>query len=172
MLTWSRYSTSFGEGAVVCRGGKIVRMYLPERGSAKIETVVARDFPDATEASRRSQGPGSKAAKAIEALFRSGESVDSLAADLEWPAGTPFQLAVLRACLAIPHGEVRTYAELAEAAGYPGRARAAGTVMARNPLAPVIPCHRIVPSSGGVGNYGGGSDMKVRLLELEGAPVR
>lgn len=67
----------------------------------------------------------------------------------------------------IPYGEVRTYAEVAEMAGHPNAYRAVGTACARNPLPLIIPCHRVVPSSGGIGSYAGGSSLKRRLLELE-----
>lgn len=79
-----------------------------------------------------------------------------------------FHQEVLRATARIPRGEVRTYGELAEAVGRPRAARAVGTAMARNPVPLLIPCHRVVPSSGGVGNYGLGSDLKAKLLAGEG----
>lgn len=69
----------------------------------------------------------------------------------------------------VPRGRVTTYGRLAEQVGHPGAARAAGTALARNPIPIVLPCHRVVPSSGGLGNYGGGVERKRWLLELEGA---
>lgn len=82
-----------------------------------------------------------------------------------------FHRQVLRAAARIPRGEVRTYAELAAAVGRPRAARAVGTAMARNPVALLIPCHRVVPSGGGVGSYGYGADVKAELLRLEGAEL-
>ena len=84
---------------------------------------------------------------------------------------TPFQAKVLRLLQGIPRGQVRTYAWLARRAGRPGAARAVGNVMARNPMPLVLPCHRVVPSAGGVGNYAFGSDMKRGLLRREGARI-
>ena len=81
--------------------------------------------------------------------------------------GTPFRVAVWAACRDIPYGETRTYGELAEIAGYPGAARAVGSAMAANPLPLIIPCHRVLPASGGIGSYGGGKALKAALLELE-----
>ena len=81
--------------------------------------------------------------------------------------GTEFFSDVMDAISEIPYGEVRTYSELAVEAGHPGAFRAAGTVCANNPIPLIIPCHRVVPSSGGVGSYAGGSALKRRLLELE-----
>ena len=81
---------------------------------------------------------------------------------------SPFHQEVLRATARIPRGEVRTYAQLAAAVGRPRAARAVGTAMARNPVPLLVPCHRVVPSSGGVGNYGYGSELKAKLLATEG----
>jgi len=82
-----------------------------------------------------------------------------------------FQLRVLKILQKIPRGQVRTYSWLAQKAGHPGAARAVGNTMARNPIPILIPCHRVVPSTGGVGQYGLGSALKRDLLLREGVPV-
>ncbi len=69
----------------------------------------------------------------------------------------------------VRRGEVVTYGKLAERSGNPRAFRAAATACARNPVPIVVPCHRVLPSSGGIGNYGGGPARKQVLLELEGA---
>lgn len=79
-----------------------------------------------------------------------------------------FQQRVLAALLQVPYGEVVTYGGLAVLAGYPGAARAVGGAMRGNPLPIFIPCHRVLPSSGGLGGFGGRPELKRRLLELEG----
>ena len=79
-----------------------------------------------------------------------------------------FHQEVLRATARIPCGEVRTYSELAETVGRPRAARAVGTAMARNPVPLLVPCHRVVPSGGGVGKFGFGSGLKAKLLAGEG----
>ncbi|MDR5709770.1 MAG: methylated-DNA--[protein]-cysteine S-methyltransferase [Armatimonadota bacterium] len=86
--------------------------------------------------------------------------------------GTPFQRTVWRALQAIPRGEVRSYAEVARAIGRPGAIRAVGRACAANPVAVLVPCHRVVRSDGGLGGYGWGVHRKRVLLELEGAPLR
>jgi len=88
---------------------------------------------------------------------------------VDWQLSHGFHLKAREACYAIPFGKVLTYAELAAAAGSPRAVRAAGQAMARNPVPIVVPCHRVLPSAGGVGNYGGGVPRKVQLLELEGS---
>lgn len=83
--------------------------------------------------------------------------------------GTEFQLACWRALLAIPFGETRTYADIARAVGRPQGFRAVGMANNRNPVAIVVPCHRVIASDGTLCGYGGGLDTKRLLLELEGA---
>src|SRR3989454_6319845 len=85
----------------------------------------------------------------------------------------PFEREVLEFLRTIPPGETITYGEIARRLGRPGASRAVGTACARNPVVIVIPCHRVVPKSGGFGNYSseGGPETKRRLLEREGARV-
>lgn len=90
----------------------------------------------------------------------------TLPLDFAW--GTPFQQAVWRALYEVPYGEVISYAELAQRSGRPGAARAVGQANGANPLAPVVPCHRVIAADGTLGGYGGGLPLKARLLALEG----
>jgi O-6-methylguanine DNA methyltransferase len=83
--------------------------------------------------------------------------------------GTDFQLACWRALLAIPYGETRSYADIARAVGKLNAFRAVGMANNRNPIAIVVPCHRVIASDGTLCGYGGGLDVKRKLLELEGA---
>ena len=87
-------------------------------------------------------------------------------------AGTPFQRAVWLALKDIPYGKTVSYAELAKMVGRPRAVRAVGQANGANPLPIVLPCHRVVASSGAIGGYGGGPAMKRSLLALEGAPVK
>jgi len=82
-----------------------------------------------------------------------------------------FDQAVLQALLRIPRGEVRSYAWVAKEVGKPRAVRAVGNACARNPTPIVVPCHRVVPSSGGVGNYALGSELKRTILEHEGVDL-
>jgi len=87
-------------------------------------------------------------------------------------SGLPsFDRAVLQALLKIPRGEVRSYAWVAKAVGKPRAVRAVGNACAKNPTPIVVPCHRVVPSAGGVGNYALGSEMKRTILEHEGVDI-
>ncbi|MFW6114752.1 MAG: methylated-DNA--[protein]-cysteine S-methyltransferase [Thermodesulfobacteriota bacterium] len=83
------------------------------------------------------------------------------------PQGTPFQLRVLQALQEIPYGETISYRELAERIGKPKASRAVGSANARNPLPIVIPCHRVIGSNGNLVGFGGGLEIKRKLLDLE-----
>lgn len=83
------------------------------------------------------------------------------------PAGTPFQRRVWAGLRAIPYGETLSYGQLANKIGNPTAARAVGLANGRNPIAVVIPCHRVIGSDGSLTGYGGGLDRKRYLLDLE-----
>ena len=83
------------------------------------------------------------------------------------PEGTPFQRSIWNAISTVDFGTTITYGELAGRAGFPGSARAAGAATGRNPLTILVPCHRIVGSSGGLTGYAGGLARKRALLALE-----
>ena len=87
------------------------------------------------------------------------------------PEGTLFQQRVWAALRDIPYGETRSYADIAHAIGRPGAARAVGQANHNNPIAIVIPCHRVVAADGSLGGYGGGLFVKRALLELEGVTM-
>lgn len=89
---------------------------------------------------------------------------------VDWSGMTDFQIAVRKAVMAVPYGEISSYGEIAAQVGNPRAARAVGSVQAANPLMFVIPCHRIVHADGTLANYGGqgGVDTKTWLLRLEG----
>ena len=88
------------------------------------------------------------------------------------PRGTEFQKAVWKALLDIPFGEIRSYKQVAEAIGNPKACRAVGMANNKNPILIVIPCHRVIGSDGSLVGYGGGIDLKEKLLKLEGFEVK
>jgi len=81
--------------------------------------------------------------------------------------GTEFQRRVWAALRTIPYGETRSYGQIAEQIGSPGASRAVGLANGRNPIGIIVPCHRVIGSSGGLTGYGGGLDRKRTLLGLE-----
>ena len=127
-----------------------------KNGRARGRQVGFEESPDA-------MGPF---VRELEEYFAGGRREFSFALDLR---GTDFQLACWRALLAIPYGETRTYADIARAVGRPQGFRAVGMANNRNPVAIVVPCHRVIASDGTLCGYGGGLDLKRKLLQLEGA---
>ncbi len=106
--------------------------------------------------------------RAVDELRRyfAGERVEfSCQLDLR---GTPFQLAVWQELSRIPYGETRTYGEIAHAIGQLNASRAVGAANGANPVAIIVPCHRVIGSNGALTGYGGGLSTKAWLLSLEG----
>lgn len=87
------------------------------------------------------------------------------------PQGTPFQLRVWKLLLEIPYGETTSYGELARKLGSPSACRAVGLANGKNPISFVIPCHRVIGKDGSLTGYGGGLEMKRRLLSMEAPTV-
>ncbi len=106
-------------------------------------------------------------AEALDAYF-AGDLWALSAQPVDLGGRTPFTRDVLTTLAALPASELITYGQLADKAGYPGRARAVGRAMGSNPLPIVIPCHRVVAGDGSLGGYSGGLDVKRWLLVHEG----
>jgi AraC family transcriptional regulator of adaptative response/methylated-DNA-[protein]-cysteine methyltransferase len=145
--------------AATPRGVCAVRLGLSDDGLVR---DLRREFPSA----RFDDAPAPKAAwvRAIVARVDGSPRVADVPLDVQ---GTAFQWRVWRALQAIPRGETRTYAEVADAIGQPRAIRAVARACATNPVALVVPCHRVVPKSGGTGGYRWGVRRKQRLLEVE-----
>jgi methylated-DNA-[protein]-cysteine S-methyltransferase len=90
---------------------------------------------------------------------------------LDWRLSKDFRRRVLRAIARIPYGQTRSYTQMATSAGNERAVRAAGTACGSNPIPIVVPCHRVLRTSGALGGYGGGLPMKEGLLRLEGVPA-
>ena len=101
----------------------------------------------------------------LSAYFKGEPVVFSQKPDLR---GTRFQKEVWRELMKIPYGNVRSYKWLAAKIGKPNAARAVGNALGMNRIPVIVPCHRIIESSGGLGGFGGGIELKKRLLKLEG----
>ena len=114
----------------------------------------------------RETGLLAEAARQLDEYFQGKRRAFDLPLKLN---GTEFQRAVWNALLEIPYGETRSYHDIAKRLNKPGAARAVGQANHRNPLWIIVPCHRVVQAGGGLGGYGGGLEVKRKLLELEGA---
>ena len=139
-----------------------------DRGLARIsyrpegmEETLARTF-----GTRVLRSPLDEVRRELDEYFAGERKVFDLPLDLRV---APFHASVLAELARVPYGQTETYGALAAKAGRPKAARAVGTVMNRNPIPIVLPCHRVVGSSGSLVGYGGGLERKVALLELESA---
>ncbi|MDH3593853.1 MAG: methylated-DNA--[protein]-cysteine S-methyltransferase [Rhodospirillales bacterium] len=113
---------------------------------------------------RRDDAPFTEAVRQLEAYFAGELSEFDLTLA---PKGTTFQLSVWQALRRIPYGETVSYGEVARAIGRPTASRAVGAANGSNPLPIVIPCHRVIGSTGKLTGFGGGLDTKAALLALE-----
>ena len=147
---------------------------------AATERGLARIFFDAEpelhlDRLARTYGPRVlRSAPAVDAAHRQLDEYfagdrSAFALDLDLRGAAPFAQQVLGELALVPYGQTTTYGTLAAKVGAPRAARAVGTVMNRNPIPIVLPCHRVVGASGSLTGYAGGLDVKERLLRLEGA---
>lgn len=161
----ARVRTRIGELLVVQTDRGVLRISFGPRLSEAERAAITARIGSPVVASERELDTTC----ATLAAYLEGDS-DRLDLAVDWRlVAGPFQRGVLEALhRGVPRGEVVTYGQLAALAGRPRAARAAGTACARNPVPLIVPCHRVVPSGGGVGFYGGGSEYKRTLLALEG----
>jgi methylated-DNA-[protein]-cysteine S-methyltransferase len=142
----------------------LVRLALPgERRQRVVDELRARLGTEAVEDAAAVEPVASELGE----YFAGTRDAFTLPLDRSLTSG--FDRRVCEEMSAIPYGSTVTYAELAARAGRPGAARAAGHACATNPIAIVVPCHRVLGSDGGLRGYGGGLEMKRFLLQLEGA---
>lgn len=146
---WFTYNTPHGKLTLAADGDAITRL-VP--GEAMLQGVNAPSIVT------------NQAATQIQEYFAGRRRMFDVPLQLE---GTEFQKDVWRAIDLIPYGETRTYAQIARTLGRPGAARAVGSAAKVNPVPILIPCHRVVPASGGIGGYAYGIEMKRFLLDLE-----
>jgi methylated-DNA-[protein]-cysteine S-methyltransferase len=153
-LRWGTIETQFATFAAwVDDQGRLVRFNLDAAGAERVYTHARRD--DRAIAAVRKQVKEYCAGKRTEF-------------DLELaPRGTEFQQSVWHALLAIPFGETRSYGEVARAIGQPTAARGVGAANGSNPIALIVPCHRVIGADGSLTGYGGGLPLKRALLAHE-----
>jgi methylated-DNA-[protein]-cysteine S-methyltransferase len=163
---FTRLATPIGRLVVVQGPRGIVRIAFEEEPEDRVLAEVAGRLGPRVVASDRELGPARDALSAY--LEGEGDRLD-LPVDLEL-VSAPFRRRVLETLhREVGRGEVVTYGALAERSGNPRAVRAVGTACGRNPIPLVVPCHRVLPASGGIGEYGGGRERKRVLLALEGA---
>lgn len=162
---YSFVDTPVGRLMVACTRRGLVRLEFPDGDPDLVLEELAESLsPRVLEDPRRTEG----ARRQLDAYFEG--RIRRFRTQLDWSlTADGFSRRVLEVTAAIPFGAVSTYREVAGKAGSPRAARAAGNALHDNPLPIVVPCHRVVPSSGGIGKYGGDPWRKAFLLNLEGA---
>jgi methylated-DNA-[protein]-cysteine S-methyltransferase len=169
-VAYASVDSPFGKLLVARTDRGVVRLALPShRGARQSEDEVLEDLargvsPRVLESPSRLD----EERRELDEYFEGKR--DHFEVPVDWaltPSG--FRNRAMHAVARIPYGKTRTYGEIAKAAGNPRAFRAAGTACGRNAIPLIVPCHRVVQSGGGIGNYGGGPEMKRALLDLEGA---
>ena len=168
-VAYASVDSPFGRLLVARTDRGVVRLALPSHGGdQRTDDEVLEDLsrfvsPRVLESPARLD----EERRELEDYFEGKR--DHFDVPVDWkltPAG--FRNRALHAVARIPYGETRTYGQIAKQAGNERAFRAAGTACGRNPIPLIVPCHRVVKSGGGIGNYGGGPEMKRALLDLEG----
>ena len=150
MQTWTTMDSPIGELVLVNTNGVLSELHMRKPRGASPGAATARGFEHATSE--------------LTEYFRGERTEFTLEIA---PTGSEFQLRVWEELLRIPYGETRSYGEVARALGDRGLAREVGWANARNPIAIVVPCHRVIGSDGSLTGYAGGLERKRHLLDLE-----
>jgi methylated-DNA-[protein]-cysteine S-methyltransferase len=169
-VAYAEVDSPFGQLLVAGTNRGVVRVALPNRKGTgtrgwdeRLEEIATEISPRILEAPARLDD----ARRQLDEYFEGQRRQFELPLDFRLTHG--FQGKAIKQIARIPYGRTLTYGELAAKAGNPRAFRAAGTACGANPLPPIVPCHRVLPAGGGVGNYGGGPEMKRALLKLEGS---
>lgn len=167
MFCISTYSSPLGELTLACNDQALTGLWL--------DRETCQETTDAGGAEERPDAPVLKLAREWLDAYFTGQRPGIGGLPLA-PAGTPFQQLVWRLLCAIPYGECVTYGDIAREAAIALHkermsARAVGGAVGRNPVAIIIPCHRVVGARGNLTGYGGGIKKKVLLLMHEGADM-
>jgi methylated-DNA-[protein]-cysteine S-methyltransferase len=164
-VAFERHDTPLGAIVVAATSEGIVRIGLPSEPEDDVLDELARRL--SPRVLRSSPKTVDSVRRQLDEYFAGQRR--RFGVPLDWCLTSGFRREVLRATQQIPYGQTRSYREIAREAGRPTAYRAAGTALATNPLPIVVPCHRVLPTSGGLGEYRGGPAAKARLLGLEGA---
>jgi methylated-DNA-[protein]-cysteine S-methyltransferase len=169
-VAYASVDSPFGKLLVARTDRGVVRLKLPGGRDGKVtddetlEALATYVSPRVLESPKRLD----EERRELEEYFE--HKRDHFDVPVDWALTPPgFRNRALHAVARIPYGETRTYGQIATQAGNSRAYRAAGTACGRNAIPLIVPCHRVLQSGGGVGNYGGGPEMKRALLALEGA---
>jgi O-6-methylguanine DNA methyltransferase len=163
-IYWTSVPSAIGECVLMATERGLCWLGTPGTPRTHGEQWVRKIYPDAC-VTNSTHAVLQQAAQELERYFAGEHIAFTCPLDLH---GTPFQRAVWQALCTIPYGETRSYADIARMIGRPTACRAVGAANGANPVAIIVPCHRVIGSSGDLTGYGGGLDTKAWLLQLEG----
>jgi methylated-DNA-[protein]-cysteine S-methyltransferase len=162
------FDTPIGTCSLVWKGATIVGLRLPEASPAATRTRITRRWPGAEE---QSLPPAMQAV--IDRVLRllTGEKIDLSDVSLDFGEAPDFHQKAYAIARTIPPGQTMTYGEIARRLGQPHESREVGQAMGKNPIAIIMPCHRVLGADGKMGGFSatGGVNTKRRILEIEGA---
>jgi methylated-DNA-[protein]-cysteine S-methyltransferase len=168
-IAYANVDSPYGKLLLARTDRGVVKLALPShRGDVVSDDEVLEELAGKVSP-RVLEAPGrlDDARRQLDAYFEG--KLERFEVPVDWRLSRGFTSRALHAVARIPYGKTRSYAEIAKAAGNERAFRAAGTACGHNPVPLIVPCHRVVQSGGGIGNYGGGPEMKRSLLTLEGA---
>jgi methylated-DNA-[protein]-cysteine S-methyltransferase len=159
------FKTHLGHFAIIAQGDNLIRTFLPGFDKHKLKTEILKLYPHAKHnpallKTLQQQIKDYFAGKKVNFNINITPAIKNL---------SDFSQAILKACHKIPRAQTITYSQLANLANHPNAARAAGTALSKNPLPLIIPCHRIIKSTGQAGNFTAptGKKLKQKMLNLE-----
>jgi len=164
-VAYEDHDTPLGTMRVSATATGIVRVVLPAEDADEVLEGLARKV--SARILRTSTPAITLARQELDEYFDGGRRTFDVA--LDWTLTKAFRRKVLQATAQIPYGQTSSYRQVAVAAGSPNAVRAAGSALATNPLPILVPCHRVLRTDGGLGQYLGGQAVKAQLLTLEKA---
>ncbi|MGB9859132.1 MAG: methylated-DNA--[protein]-cysteine S-methyltransferase [Moorellaceae bacterium] len=164
LILWERRLSPLGYLTVALSPKGICRLSFPNESPSEMLAALKVIFPQAII--KKNPGVAEEVFRQLEEYFCGKRRIFEVALDLR---GTPFQLAVWHALRTIPYGTTCSYGDLARGIGKPKATRAVGRAIGSNPVGIIVPCHRVIGARGDLRGFGGGLDIKEKLLRLEGA---
>jgi len=164
-ISWAQHSTPFGKAFIAVTDRGICKFsFTNTESTGEFLTELRQEWPEAQLVNKAEGSDG-----LVNRMFSFPQPVPDNSGISLLVRGTNFQINVWKALLRVKAGEVASYSDIAQAIGRPNSARAVGTAIGSNPIAFVIPCHRVIQKNGALGGYRWGTDRKHAILTMEAA---
>lgn len=174
-LSYTTFSTDFGEIGLSWSSLGLLQLQLPEKGTRILKQKILEGRGQSAEYVKSSEDMPRWVIKLIHQIQKhfAGQPLSFQKVPVDWSSITPFFERVYREVQSMGVGEIASYGEVAQRVGSPKASRAVGQAMARNPVPLIVPCHRVVSHGMKMGGFsaGGGVKTKKKMLELEGVSI-